>query len=176
MRNLLLSLLLAFPLLAAELSLKEGFVAAHTEMVMDSTIDPLNNMLNAQLSIQNDDLTTLSGKLWIEMNLFSSDNEDRDEHMHEANEVDKYPLATYTLTKVTHVQNEDYTLEGTLDFHGQSKPWKMNAQIIDKDNTLTINATSSFLVSDFGMEMPCMVFMCVRDQVDIFAKAILLKQ
>ncbi len=176
MKNLFMSLLLVFPLFAADLTLKEGFVAAHTEMLMDSTIDPLNNALHATLSMKNNDPATLSGKLWIEMQLFSSDNAERDEHMHEANEVAKFPLATYTLKKAVHQKDDSYTLEGELEFHGQHKAWSMNAQILNLDDTLTINATSSFLVSDFGMEMPCMVFMCVRDQVDIFAKAVLLKQ
>ena len=43
------------------------------------------------------------------------------------------------------------------------------------DKTVTINATSMILVSEYDLEMPCMMFMCVRDQVDLFAKAVLNK-
>ncbi len=176
MKSVLLALLLAFPLLADSLQLKEGFVAAHTEMMMDSTIDPLNNTLHADMQMQGDDVTSLKGKLWVEMNLFSSDNADRDEHMHKSTEADKHPLATYTVASITKGSVTAYTINGKLDFHGQSRPFSMNAEITQESGTVTISANSKLMVSDFGMEMPCMVFMCVRDQVDIFAKAVFVKQ
>ena len=173
MKKLFLALLLTFPLFADGLQLKEGFVAAHTEMMMDGTIDPLNNNLHADMSIAGDDLTSLRGKLWIEMKLFSSDNAKRDTNMHESNEVGKYPLASYTISDITKLEGSSYTINGKLDFHGQKRPFTLKAEITSTENEVTINATSSFLVSDYGMEMPCMMFMCVRDQVDIFAKAVL---
>lgn len=175
MKYILFALLISIPLFAGNLELKEGFVAAHTEMMMDSTIDPLNNNLHADMSMEGDDLMTLRGKLWVEMNLFSSDNAKRDKNMHESNEVEKYPLATYTISSLTHIKENAYTLNGELTFHGQTKPFTLNALISLRDAVVTIDATSKFLVSDFGMEMPCLVFMCVKDQVDIFAKAVLTK-
>ena len=176
MKKLLLVLLVSLPLLAGNLTLKNGFVAAHTEMMMDSTIDPLNNHLQADVSINGDDLLSLKGKFWIEMGLFSSDNEDRDEHMHEADEASLFPKAIYNLSSVTMEEDGVYTLHGNLEFHGQTKPFMATAEITDKNGEITISATSKILVSDFGVEMPCMVFMCVRDQVDIFAKAVFTKQ
>lgn len=176
MKRLLFALVMTLPLFAGDLQLKEGFVAAHTEMMMDKTIDPINNTLHADMSMEGDDLSTLKGKLWIEMDLFSSDNADRDEHMHESNEVEKYPLATYMVTNIVKINGNSYTINGELDFHGQKKPLSLTSEITDKDGVLTISANSMFLVSDFGMEMPCMMFMCVRDQVDIFAKAVFSKQ
>jgi len=175
MKRFLLALLFTLPLFAADLQLKEGFVAAHTEMIMDSTIDPLNSSLKADLKMEGEDLATLKGKLWIEMKLFSSDNDDRDEHMHEANNVKEYPLASYTISDITKSDGTAYSINGELDFHGQKRPLVFKAEVTLLENQITINATSSFLVSDYGMEMPCMVFMCVRDQVDIFAKAVLVK-
>jgi len=176
MKKFLLLLLISLPLLAANLQLKEGFVAAHTEMMMDSTIDPLNNHLHADLTMQADDVTSLRGKLWVEMSLFSSDNVDRDQHMHETNEVEKYPLATYTISNVTKTDNGTYTIDGELNFYGQNRPFALQAEILLQEETISINATSKIRVSDFGMEMPCIMFMCVRDQVDIFAKAVLIKR
>lgn len=175
MTKLLFVLLLTLPLFAGNLQLKKGFVGAHTEMMMDKTIDPLNSNLHADMNMEGDDLTSLRGKLWIEMKLFSSDNDDRDEHMHESNEVAEFPLATYTITDVTKSDGIIYTINGELDFHGQKQAFTLKSEIILSENEVIINATSNFLVSDYGVEMPCMIFMCVRDQVDIFAKAVLTK-
>ena len=66
MKKILLALFLTIPLLAANLQLKSGSVAAHTEMLMDSTIDPLNNSLNADITMDGGDVTTLRGKFWVE--------------------------------------------------------------------------------------------------------------
>lgn len=172
MKNILLVLLLSFPLLAVDLQLKEGYVAAHTEMMMDSTIDPINNFLQAKISMQNSDITTIRGKFWVEMGLFTSDKADRDKSMYKEVETDKFKLASFTITSVTKTEVKDsYTINGTLSFHGQEKPLSAAAEITTKDGELLINATSKILVSDFGIEMPCMVFMCVRDQVDLLIKA-----
>ncbi len=176
MKKIVFILLCSLPLLAGNLTLKEGFVAAHTEMLMDSTIDPLNNNLIADITMQGDDLLSLRGKLSVEMGLFVSDNSDRDKNMDEATQVEKYPLASYSITNVTKAEGaNNYVLEGTLDFHGKQNPLSFNAEIIKEDKTVTINATSMILVSEYDLEMPCMMFMCVRDQVDLFAKAVLSK-
>jgi hypothetical protein len=45
-----------------------------------------------------------------------------------------------------------------------------NSKITQKDGEIFIESTSSFLVSDFGIEPPCMVFMCVRDKVDLVSQ------
>ena len=177
MKKLLLVLLLSLPLFAGDLELKEGFVAAHTEMLMDSTIDPLNTHVTADMSINGDDLLSLKGKILVDIGLFSSDNEDRDEHMHKADEATLFPLATYTISSLTAgTEKNAYTIHGTLNFHGQENAFMADAEVLDKDGVITISAKSSLLVSDYGIEMPCMVFMCVRDQVDIFAKVVLTRK
>jgi polyisoprenoid-binding protein YceI len=172
MKNILLVLLLSFPLFAVDLQLKHGYVAAHTEMMMDSTIDPINNFLQAEISMRNSDITTIRGKFWVEMRLFTSDEAERDKNMHKEVETGKFKLATFTVSSVTKTEVEDsYTISGTLSFHGHEKPLSAIAEITIKDGELLINATSKILVSDFGIKMPCMVFMCVRDQVDLLIKA-----
>ncbi|MDD5372970.1 MAG: YceI family protein [Sulfurimonas sp.] len=170
MKKLLLTLLLALPLFAVNLQLKSGSVAAHTEMVMDSTIDPLNNSLHADITMDGDDITTLKGKFWVEMNLFVSDKSDRDKSMYKEVEADKFKLATYTISSVTKA-DDSYTINGVLNFHGKEKPLSAKAKITMTNGTPTIEAASMILVSDFGIKMPCMVFMCVRDRVDLLVKA-----
>jgi len=172
MKSILLVLLLIFPLFATKLQLKDGYVAAHTEMMMDSNIDPINNSLQADIDIENNDITTIKGKFWVEINLFTSDKGDRDENMYKDIEAERFKLASYTISSVTETEKKDiYTIDGTLSFHGHEKPLSANAKIIVKDGSLVIDATSMIMMSDFGIEMPCMVFMCVRDQVDLLIKA-----
>lgn len=172
MKKITLVLLLCASLFGTELQLKKGSVEAHTEMLMDSTINPLNNSLHADLTMDADAITTLRGKFWVEMNLFKSDNSDRDKNMYKDIEADKFKLASYTITNITKTEGEDtYMLEGILNFHGKDKPLNTKAKITMVGESLFLEATSMILVSDFGVKMPCMAFMCVRDRVDIFVKA-----
>lgn len=172
MKKIVLGLLLALPLLAINLELKSGSVAAHTEMLMDSTIDPINNSLQADISIENNDITTIKGKFWVEMTLFKSDKSDRDESMYKEIQADKFKSATYTISSVTKIEGENnYMIEGVLNFLGQEKPLSAKAKITAVDGSLAIEAKSMIKMSDFGVKMPCMVFMCVRDQVDLLVKA-----
>jgi len=171
MKKFLIVLLLALPIFAGSLHLEEGFVAAHTEMLMDSTIDPLNTGLKAEVSID-EGIESLKGSFSIEMNLFSSDNEDRDEHMHEATNALNFPLATFTIAEILKEEGENnYLIKGDLNFFKERKELTFRSEILQDDSSVTISATSKILVSDYGMEMPCMMFMCVRDEVDLFVKA-----
>jgi len=172
MKKIFTMLLLALPLFAINLELKSGYVAAHTEMMMDSTIDPINNYLNADITIENNEITTIKGKFWVETNLFTSDKSDRDKSMYEEIETDKFAFATYTISGITKSEKEDgYIINGTLDFHGQKRELSADAKITTVDGSLVIEATSMILMSDYGIEMPCLMFMCVRDQVDLLIKA-----
>ena len=172
MKKLLIVLLLALPMLAADLKLFQGSVEAHTEQVMDSKIDIVNHSLHAQISMQDDDITTLSGKFWTDMDAFVSENSDRDENMYESIEATTFKLATYTISSVTPSEEKDvYTINGKLDFHGEEKELIAKAKIVSTDDGLTLNATSMIMFSEYGIEMPCLVFMCVRDQVDLTIKA-----
>lgn len=177
MNKLLMALLLTFPLFAGTLTLKEGFVAAHTEVMGDSTIDPLNTELKANISMD-ESIESMKGDFSIEMAFFSSDNEDRDENMHEETEVKEFPLATYTISKVTKEKGDiNYNLEGTLNFHGVDKPLRITAEITQDSQSVTIKGTSQINVSDYGIDMPCLggFFLCVDDKVGLFVKAVLTK-
>lgn len=172
MKKIFTMLLLALPLFAINLELKSGYVAAHTEMMMDSTIDPVNNYLKAELTIENNDITTIKGKFWVETTLFTSDKSDRDKSMYKEIEADKFAFATYTISSIVKTEQEDaYVINGTLDFHGEKRELSADAKITTLEGSLVIEATSMILMSDYGIEMPCMMFMCVRDQVDLLIKA-----
>lgn len=176
MKKLLIVLLLVAPIFAGNLKLEKGFVQSHAEMIMDSKIDSLNNALHVEANILNNDLTTIRGKFWVDVSLFVSDNEDRDEHMDEATEAKLFPLATYELKKVTKASADDaYILHGIMEFHGVKKELQFNAQILNKQNTIEISAESQILGPDYGVKMPCMVFMCVNDEIDLLVELSLSK-
>ncbi|MDQ1263600.1 MAG: hypothetical protein QG559_601 [Campylobacterota bacterium] len=172
MKKTALLLILALSLFGENLHVSNGSVAAHTQMMMDSTIDPVNSSLKGDIVIDGKDITTMQGKFWVDMNLFVSDEKDRDKNMYKEIETDKFKLATYTISNVKKAEAEgSYTIEGTLNFHGKEKPLNAKAKIAQKEGAFFLEANSAILVSDFGIKMPCMVFMCVRDQVDLVVKA-----
>jgi len=177
MKYLFFSLLLVFPLLATPLTLKEGFVAAHTEVLGDSTIDPLNIGLKAEMSMDST-LESLKGNFSVNMNFFSSDNEDRDENMHESTEAETFPISTYTIETVTKAEGENnYLMTGKLNFHGIDKKLNFDVEITQDTKSVSIKGKSKILVSDYGIDMPCLggFFLCVDDNVDLFVKAVLSK-
>ena len=174
MKKLLIVLFLSLPIFAGNLVLSSGVINAHTEQMMDSTINPFSEKLEAQLSIDGSDITTLSGKFWVEMKSFISDNADRDEHMYETIKSEENVLATFNIISVVQTKEADvYQIDGTLDFHGKKNQLMAKAKIIYANATLNFDADSMIKMSDYGVEMPCMVFMCVRDQVDLKIKATL---
>lgn len=174
MKKIALLTLLAAILTASPLQLKNGSVTAHTEMVMDKTIDPKNSSLKGDLTMDGGDITTMRGKFYIEASLFKSDNAKRDDHMHQEMEVGKFKLATYTIQSI--VKNgSDYTINGKLNFHGVEKDLSAKAKVKNDNGTILLDASSSFLMSDFGIKPPCMVFMCVRDKLDLTVNAQLLE-
>jgi polyisoprenoid-binding protein YceI len=106
------------------------------------------------------------------MTLFTSDKSDRDKSMYEEIEAEKFAFATYTITSIVKSEKEDaYVINGTLDFHGEKRELSADAKITTVNGSLVIDATSMILMSDYGIEMPCLMFMCVRDQVDLLIKA-----
>jgi len=172
MKKLLLVLFLSLPVYVGAIELSSGSIVAHTEMMMDSEINPTNNNLKASLNMSSDDITSLTGKFWVEMNGFVSDKSDRDENMYESVEASKYNIATYKIDSVIQTKEKDmYKINGTLDFHDKKNPLSAKAKITYNDGVLNLDADSMILMSEFGVEMPCMVFMCVRDQVDLKIKA-----
>jgi polyisoprenoid-binding protein YceI len=177
MKKFLFIVLLGLPLLASNLNLTEGFVAAHTEVTGDSTIDPLNTELKANITMDQT-LESLRGNFSIAMKYFSSDNKKRDVHMNETTDVKDFPLATYTIKNVAKTKGDNnYMLSGNLNFHGVDKTVDFDVEMTQDSKEVVIKGKSSILVSDYGIDMPCLggFFLCVDDKVELFVKATLAK-
>jgi len=171
MKKLLFALLVTLPLLAGNLQLENGSIKAHTTMMWED-IEPKNDKLSADVSMTDDDISTLSGKFWVNMKLFVSDKTDRDEHMYKEMKVDEFTTSTFTISKVSALDEKDtYSIDGTLNFYGVDKKLNAKAVIVKKEGTLTLNAESSMTVTDFGMEQVCKFFMCVNEKVDFKVEA-----
>ncbi|MBU1641778.1 YceI family protein [bacterium] len=163
--SLLLPLFAASWLMAADLVVTQGTVKAHTEVFGDSAIDPVTTELTSHLKMDKG-IDSISGSIDAYVNALKSDNKDRDEHMVETLESAKYPVATYTFDEVVKT-DKGYTINGNLNFHGVTKPLACAAQFSEKDNNVVLTGNSSFLMSDFKVVPPKLLFLTVRDQIDL---------
>lgn len=166
MRNtLLLMIALAAVLGAAPLKVVTGHVKAHTEVFGDSTIDPQTDAIISHLESDGTP-ESLSGYVTVAVSKLVSDNADRDEHMHEAMASSDFPEAVYTFGTIAK-NDTGYTVEGSLTLHGVIKPLTLEVQMTQEDNHLKMSGTGSLLMSNFGIEPPTLLFLTVRDRVDI---------
>ncbi len=167
MKKLTVTLLLGFATLlsAASLHLQKGYIKAHTQVLGDSTIDPATGRVHATLKF-NGDPTTLRGSVWILARDLRSDNKERDQHMYEVLEVKKYPRIRFRIDRVRR-QGSGYLIEGTLNLHGRSHAVKVPAKITGKGSKLELTARFRILMSDYGIQPPKLLFLTVRDAVDL---------
>ena len=152
-------------LAAGNLVVTKGQVKAHTEVLGDSSINPSTTGLNSHLTIGNN-IESIRGSIDISMSILKSDNKDRDEHMLQAIEDVKYPVAKYTFNDVKK-SDKGYIVSGILDFHGVKKPLVIQAQITKSNSKIDLEGTSSFLMSSYNVKPPKMLILTVRDQVDL---------
>ena len=157
---------------AGNLSFESGIIRAHTEMVADSTIDPYTKKATSHLAMDANPLT-LKGSIEISMSDLYSDNKKRDEHMHETVEASLFPKAVFEVKDVVAKSGDNYTLKGTMSLHGVSKPMSFEGSIVEEGNKVRIKATGGMKMSDFGIIPPSMMFMKVRDQIDLNVEVLL---
>ena len=150
---------------AASLHLQKGYIKAHTEVLGDSTIDPATSRVHASLKLSGDP-TTLKGSVWIRAKDLRSDNKERDAHMYEAMEVKKYPKIAFHIARVVK-SGSGYLLQGRMSMHGKSRTLKIPAKISGKGSHREITARFRIKMSDFGIKPPKLLFLTVRDAVDI---------
>ncbi|MBV5349153.1 YceI family protein [bacterium] len=151
---------------AGNLSFESGIIRAHTEMVADSTIDPFTKKATSHLAMEANP-STLKGSIEISMSDLYSDNKKRDEHMHETVESSLFPKAVFEVKDVVAKSGDNYTLKGTMSLHGVSKPMSFEGSIVEEGNKVRIKVTGSMKMSDFGIIPPSMMFMKVRDQIEL---------
>ena len=174
-RRVVLLLVLPLVLFGASLRLDNGVIQAHTKVFGDASIDPSVKKIETDLSMQDNTIDSLKGRISFHIIDFKSSNSDRDEHMQELFEMKKYSDIKLTINNVI-PKDKQYVIEGILSMHGVEKPVDINSAITQNGDTVAINANFSVKVSDYGMEPPSLLFFTVRDRVDINASVILTKE
>jgi hypothetical protein len=156
------------------LSVERGVVKAHTEVFGDSTIDPETSAVVSHLR-EDDGITSLRGSVDVNVRKLHSDNSKRDEHMVGAIESDKYPVATYTFKEVIG-QGNHYMISGYLNFHGIKRPLKFDAEITQNAQKMHIKAKSHIKLSEYMVKPIKLLFLTVRDRIDLNVDVTLKKQ
>lgn len=167
MRSIVLSAILAIgSLYASPLVFESGIIKGHTEVFGDSTIDPMFKKAVSHLSMENDP-ASLRGTMEVAIADFFSDNAKRDVHMHEAMEAAVFPKAVFDIKSVSAKGGDKYLLSGTMTLHGVSKPMSFEGTINGEGNKVHIKAASSLKMSDYAIKPIKLMFLTVRDQVDV---------
>lgn len=162
----LVTLALASALSAGSLSFDSGSIKAHTEVFGDRTIDPFTKKATSHFTMD-DTPSTLKGSMEISVLDLISDNKKRDEHMQEVLESSSFPKAIFTLKEVIAKGGDGYTLKGTMTLHGVSKPSSFESTMSDEGGKLHIKATGMIKMTDFGIKPIKLMFLTVRDQLDL---------
>lgn len=160
-KTVLVSLLTFSTLFANSLVVKNGIVKAHTEVFGDSHIDPSTRAITSHLTMDKD-INSISGAVDISIKKLKSDNAKRDKHMQKALQSNIYPLSHYTFTKVT-----DNGIDGVLEFHGVKHPLHIDGTVKDNGKTVTIKGESHISLTDYKVKPIKLLFLTVRDRIDL---------
>ena len=165
MFKLLVILSLALFVNANNLTVQNGEIKAHTEVFGDSEINPTTKNVKADLTIENS-IESIKGKIYFETLTLISDKKSRDEHMYELLQIEKFKTISFDIKNIT--KNEtDYEIKGALTLNGVTKNTKAKIIINQQNNQISLNGGFSFNLTDFDLEPPKMVFLTVRNQIDI---------
>lgn len=165
MFKLLVILSLALFANANNLTVQNGEIKAHTEVFGDSEINPTTKNVKADLTIENS-IESIKGKIYFETLTLISDKKSRDEHMYELLQVEKFKTISFDIRSIT--KNEtDYEIKGALTLNGVTKNIKAKIIINQQNNQISLNGGFSFNLTDFNLEPPTMMFLTVRNQIDI---------
>ena len=151
---------------AGNLAFESGAIKAHTEMALDKKIDPVAKRATSNLSMESTPLT-LKGSIEVSMSDLISENKRRDADMQEALESSIFPKVVFELKEVVAKGEDNYLLKGTMNLHGVTKPITFEGKITEESSTVRIKATSALKMTDFGIKPPKLLFLSVRDQVDL---------
>jgi polyisoprenoid-binding protein YceI len=131
------------------------FDPSHSELtfkikhLMITNVSGSFNNFDVQVETQNDDFSTARIQATAEMSSISTNNEQRDQHLRNADffEVEKYPELKFESTKVEKVDNETFYLYGDLTMKGITRPVKLHVEYSGLAKDLWGNEKAGFVVS-----------------------------
>lgn len=153
---------------ATNLTITKGEINAHTEVFGDSEINPYTKNVQSSLTID-DKIESIKGQIFFDTLTMVSTKKDRDDHMYKLLNVEKYKTVSFEIISV--VKNGlNYDINGVLTLSGVSKNITVKSNIIEENGQILLDGGFSFNLTDFKLEPPTMLFLTVRNQIDITYK------
>lgn len=150
---------------ATSINVQIGEIKAHTEVFGDSEINPTTKSIKGDLTIE-DTIESIKGKIYFEVLTLVSDKKGRDENMHELLKIEKYRTISFDIKNIVKNGNV-HDINGVVTLNGVSKNITAKTTIIKDNNQVTLKGGFSFNLTDFSLEPPVMMFLTVRNQIDI---------
>ncbi len=150
---------------ATSINVQIGEIKAHTEVFGDSEINPTTKSIKGDLTIE-DTIESIKGKIYFETLTLVSDKKGRDENMHELLKIEKYRTISFDIKNIVKNGNV-HDINGVVTLNGVSKNITAKTTIIKDNNQVTLKGGFSFNLTDFSLEPPVMMFLTVRNQIDI---------
>ena len=83
--------------------------------------------------------------------------------------VDNFETISFDIKNI--IKNEiNYDISGVLTLNGIAKDIIVKSDISEEKSNILLNGKFSFNLTDFNLEPPSMLFLKVRDQIDITYK------
>lgn len=104
-----------------------GFKIKH---LMISNVSGFLKNFEAEVEMDESDFSTAQINLSAEMASITTNNEQRDGHLRNADffEVEKYPTLKFRSTKIDKIGNDSFAVYGELTLKGITKPVKLNVE------------------------------------------------
>lgn len=168
MHKLILLVLFSIFSYANNLVLQEGEIKAHTEILGDSKIDPSTKTINSKLTIDKN-IESIKGDISISSLTLKSDNEDRDKHMYEVLNIEVHPKIHLNIIDIKKDEKDGnlYNINASLTLNGVTKNIISNSKIAEENNIINFDGSFSIKLTQFNIEPPSLLFLTVRDQIDI---------
>jgi polyisoprenoid-binding protein YceI len=150
---------------ANDLVLKKGEIMAHTEIFGDSNINPKTNVIDSDLTMK-DTIESIEGIFSIKTLSLKSENEKRDEHMYELLNATLHPKISFKIISIQTYETQ-YVIDGMLTLNGVTKPASSVCKIEANNDIVSFNGYFAIKLTQFNMEPPSLLFLTVRDKIDI---------
>lgn len=165
MHKLIILVIVAIFSYGDNLVLQEGEIIAHTEIFGDSEINPSTKKIDSKLTM-NQNIESIKGDITIKSLSLRSDNDDRDKHMYEVLNIKINPEISFEI-KTVKKTDSFYKIDGLLTLNAIKKEISSLSIITEEKNLLNLSGNFSIKLSEFNIEPPSLLFLTVRDQIDI---------
>ncbi|PHO16574.1 YceI family protein [Malaciobacter halophilus] len=150
---------------AQDLKFINGEIKAHTEIFGDSNINPSTKNITSHLSIDKN-IDSLKGIILLNTLSLHSNNQERDFSMYEVLNSSKFPRIFFKIISIKKLK-KSYELKGFLTLNGIEKQLTTSAQIKQENEKLVLDGNFFIKLTSFNIQPPSLLFLKVRDKIDI---------